>query len=74
MFGTYVGAEGNPLKAGVFDLAIGAFILNVALFLLVTGWGSVTRGIWRRLSVFSVLGSYVLETHKMARGIDPRFP
>lgn len=73
VFGPYIGAEGNLLKAGVFNLAIGVFILNVALFLLVTGWGSVTRGIWRWLSVFSALSSYFLETYKMTRGIDPRF-
>jgi hypothetical protein len=67
--GVIVEPEGNLYKAATFDLAVGIFLLTLAL---IARAGGVGRG-WRFTLVGLALFGYGVETTQIVRGYDPRF-
>jgi hypothetical protein len=67
--GVIVEPEGNLYKAASFDIAVGLFLLTLALIAKVAGVG---RG-WRFTLVGLTLFGYGVETIQIFRGYDPRF-
>jgi hypothetical protein len=67
--GVIVEPEGNLYKAATFDIAVGIFLLTLALIARIAGVGSG----WRRSLVGLALFGYGVETTQIFRGYDPRF-
>lgn len=67
--GVIVEPEGNLYKAASFDIAVGIFLLTLALVARVSG---VSR-LWRFSLVGLALFGYGVETIQIFRGYDPRF-
>ncbi|PMC37482.1 hypothetical protein CJ195_12075 [Bacillus sp. UMB0899] len=68
-----IGQEGDLFKAVSFDLALGIFILTIALIVPYAKIGNVGIYIFRRLLFLLALYSLLLETIQHFRGFDPRF-
>ncbi|HZI18938.1 MAG TPA: hypothetical protein VEY09_10125 [Pyrinomonadaceae bacterium] len=71
--GRYVLPEGDLYKAGTFDIAIGLYVLTLALLLPLAGFGRRGLAGWRWCMVGLALYVYAVETVQVARGLDPRF-
>jgi hypothetical protein len=67
--GVIVEPEGNLYKAATFDIAVGIFLLTLALIARVAGVGRAWRGSLVGLALFG----YGVETIQIFRGYDPRF-
>jgi hypothetical protein len=71
--GVIVEPEGNLYKAASFDIAVGIFLLTLALIVKVAGF--TPRGLrrWRLSLIGLALYGYGVETIQIFRGYDPRF-
>jgi len=67
--GVIVEPEGNLYKAASFDIAVGIFLLTLALVAQFAGVGAG----WRFCLVALALFGYGVETIQIFRGYDPRF-
>jgi hypothetical protein len=71
--GVMVPPEGDLTKAITFDLAVGVYIITIALFVPLAGFTSVGARRWVRIFAALNLYAYAVETTQTLRGIDPRF-
>lgn len=68
-----VAPEGDLLKPLAFDLAIGIWVLTLAVLLPYAGAGARARAIWRNVLAGAILYFYFAETYPTLDGYDPRF-
>jgi hypothetical protein len=71
--GRFVPPEGDLSKAVTFDVALGIFLLTMAVFAGFAPFTQRGRRIWNGTLVSLSLISYGMETIQIGRGIDPRF-
>jgi hypothetical protein len=71
--GRFVSPEGDLMKAASFDIAIGIYLLTIAVFASATPFTPRGRRVWRGWQVTLGLVSYAMESIQIGRGIDPRF-
>jgi hypothetical protein len=71
--GVIVEPEGNLYKAASFDIAVGLYLLTLALITKIAGF--TPRGLrrFRRALIGLTLYGYSVETIQIFRGFDPRF-
>ncbi len=67
--GVIVEPEGNLYKAASFDIAVGLFLLTLALIVKISNVGPL----WRWTLICLALFGYSVETIQIFRGYDPRF-
>jgi hypothetical protein len=71
--GRIVLPEGDLVKAVSFDVAVGIYVLTLAVFFDTAPFTDRGRRLWRGWQVMLGLIAYALESVQIARGIDPRF-
>jgi hypothetical protein len=71
--GRIVLPEGDLVKAVSFDVAVGIYVLTLAIFFDAAPFTNRGRRLWRGGQVMLGLIAYALESIQIARGIDPRF-
>lgn len=71
--GLIVEPEGNLYKAASFDIAVGIFVLTLALIVPAAGFSPRGLSRWRWTLVGLTLYGYAVETIQIFRGFDPRF-
>jgi Domain of unknown function (DUF4281) len=71
--GRVVAPEGDLMKAASFDIAVGIYLLTIAIFVNATPFTQRGRRTWRGWQVTLGLISYAMESIQIGRGIDPRF-
>jgi len=71
--GVSVPPEGDLSKAITFDLAVGLYMLTIALFVSLAAFTPRGGRRWMRWYVGLTLYGYGVETTQTLRGIDPRF-
>jgi hypothetical protein len=71
--GRFVPPEGDLSKAVSFDVALGIFLLTMAVFSGLAPFTERGRRLWSGTLVSLSLISYAMETIQIGRGIDPRF-
>jgi hypothetical protein len=65
--------EGRLLEAAKFDVAIGIYLLTLALLLPLAGMSVRARARWLRWAFALILFAYAMENVQAWRGLDPRF-
>ncbi|HYH80903.1 MAG TPA: ABA4-like family protein [Longimicrobium sp.] len=68
-----VAPEGHLRKAMTFDVAIGIYLLTLALCVPLARFSARGLAVWRAFTVLVMLYVLVVETGQIARGLDPRF-
>ena len=71
--GAPIPPEGDLTKAASFDIAVGIYVLTVALLLPSAGFSERGRRRWVAWNVALFLYGYSIETIQILRGLDPRF-
>ena len=71
--GPRIEPEGTLYKAASFDVAVGIYLLTIALMVPLAGFSERGRRIWRWTLVPPVWYGYGIETVQIFRGLDPRF-
>jgi hypothetical protein len=71
--GPIVEPEGSLYKAATFDIAVGLFLLTLALIVQAAGFTPRGRAAWRWILIGLTLFGYGVETIQIFRGFDPRF-
>ena len=71
--GPLIPPEGNLSKAVTFDVALGTFLLTLAVFANYASFTPRGHRVWSGALVTFTLLSYAFENLQMLRGIDPRF-
>jgi hypothetical protein len=71
--GPVIAPEGDVMKAATFDVAVGIYVLTIALFVPLAGFSPRIQWLWRGTQVASVVFAYAVENIQIARGFDPRF-
>ncbi len=71
--GVIVEPEGNLYKAASFDIAVGLFLLTLALVTKIAGFSPRGLRRFRRTLIGLALFGYGVETIQIFRGFDPRF-
>jgi len=71
--GVIVEPEGNLYKAASFDIAVGIFLLTLALIVKVSDFTPRRQARWRWTLIGLTLFGYGVETIQIFRGFDPRF-
>jgi hypothetical protein len=71
--GVIVEPEGNLYKAATFDIAVGIFLLTLALVMKTAGFSPRGRWWFRGALIGLALFGYGVETIQIFRGYDPRF-
>jgi hypothetical protein len=71
--GPVVEPEGHLFKAASFDIAVGIYVLTLALIVPAAGFSRRGWSIWRWTLIGLTLFGYGVETIQIFRGLDPRF-
>jgi hypothetical protein len=71
--GVIVEPEGNLYKAATFDIAVGIFLLTLALIMKVAAFSPRGLRRFRRALIGLAVFGYAVETIQIFRGFDPRF-
>lgn len=71
--GRFVPPEGDLEKAATFDIAVGIYVLTVALLAPLAGFSERGRRTWRWWLVGLTTYAYAIENIQAFRGFDPRF-
>jgi hypothetical protein len=71
--GPVIQPEGRLVKAVTFDIAVGIYLLTLALYLPAVGFSPRGRARWRGASVALTLTAFAIENIQIYRGLDPRF-
>ena len=71
--GVPIPPEGDLSKPATFNIAVGIYILTIALFLPSAGFSERGRKRWVRWNVGLFGYAYIIETVQVFRGLDPRF-
>ena len=71
--GVIVEPEGNLYKAATFDIAVGIFLLTLALVMKIADFSPRGLRWFRRALIGLALYGYAVETIQIFRGYDPRF-
>ncbi len=71
--GVIVEPEGNLYKAATFDIAVGLFLLTLALITKIAAFSPRGLRRFRRALIGLALYGYAVETIQIFRGFDPRF-
>ena len=68
-----LGAEGRLLEAAKFDVALGIFVLTLALIVPFAGFSARRRRTWALTLVIAAIYNFGMENVQSWRGLDPRF-
>jgi hypothetical protein len=71
--GVIVEPEGNLYKAASFDIAVGLYLLTIALIVKIAAFSPVGLRLFRWTLIGLALFGYGVETIQIFRGFDPRF-
>jgi hypothetical protein len=71
--GVPIPPEGDLSKPASFDIAVGIYILTIALLVPSAGFSEKGKKHWVRWNVGLFAYAYTLETVQVFRGLDPRF-
>lgn len=71
--GAPIPPEGDLTKAASFDIAIGIYIITLALLLPEAHFSPRGRRVWIWWNVGLLIYAYTIETVQIFRGVDPRF-
>ncbi|HJS75730.1 MAG TPA: hypothetical protein VJ921_15665 [Vicinamibacteria bacterium] len=71
--GVIVEPEGNLYKAASFDIAVGLYLLTLALITKIAAFTPQGLRRFRRVLIGLALYGYAVETIQIFRGFDPRF-
>jgi len=71
--GAPIPPEGDLTKSASFDIAVGIYLLTVALLLPEAGFSDRGRKRWMWWNIGLVTYAYSIETIQIFRGLDPRF-
>jgi hypothetical protein len=71
--GRSIPPEGDVVKAMAFDVAVGIFLLTLALLVPLAAFSPRSRRHWCALQVWLAIGSFAIVNVQLYRGIDPRF-
>jgi hypothetical protein len=73
LHGRSIPPEGDVTKAMAFNVAVGIFLLTLALLVPLAAFTQRSRRHWCALQVWLALGSFAIVNVQLYRGIDPRF-
>jgi hypothetical protein len=72
--GRFIDPDGDLAKPLAFNLALGTYVLTIALLAHLARFSAPVHRCWRTLQIVLALGSVVIANIQTYRGIDPRFP
>lgn len=71
--GAPIAPEGDLVKPITFNIAVGIYMVTLALWLPAAGFGPRSRTIWLGVTAAATLYGFAIETVQPLRGLDPRF-
>lgn len=71
--GGLIPPEGDLMKPATFNIAVGLYLLTLALLLPGAELGKIGRRVWTGFTVALTTYAYSIETIQAFRGLDPRF-